>query len=150
MLCSSIIASLLLLPYEFRDFGKSVWAAAMFASNVLFWRQSGYFDAPAESKPLLHTWSLAVEEQLYVFFPLFLLLVYRWRGHRLTLALLQCALASLALSIWGAARRTDRPPFISRHPALGSCCWARCWRRGRCRPFAGQRCARYCRCSASP
>jgi peptidoglycan/LPS O-acetylase OafA/YrhL len=57
------------LPSEFIDFSKSLIAAALSVSNIYFWQTGGYFTAPALSKPLLHTWSLAVEEQFYVFWP---------------------------------------------------------------------------------
>ena len=63
-----------LLPGDMKDFAQSIAAVSLFASNVLFWRQSGYFESAAEHKPLLHTWSLAVEEQFYTLFPLLLML----------------------------------------------------------------------------
>ena len=66
-----------LLPSDMKDFSQSLIAVAIFASNILFWRESGYFDTAAELKPLLHTWSLAVEEQYYVLFPLFLMLFWK-------------------------------------------------------------------------
>ncbi len=66
-----------LLPSDMKDFSQSLVAVSVFASNILFWRESGYFDTAAELKPLLHTWSLAVEEQYYVLFPLFLMLFWR-------------------------------------------------------------------------
>ncbi len=95
-----------LLPSQLADFGKSMIAVAVFASNVLFWREQGYFAADTALKPLLHTWSLAVEEQFYIVFPLLLWALWRWsarRGHdgrgvAPVLGLL--ALASLALSQW--------------------------------------------------
>lgn len=77
MLCCLPIAWVLLLPNQLVDFSKSLVAVPVFLSNVLFWRESGYFDLAADTKPLLHTWSLAVEEQFYVFFPLFILLFRR-------------------------------------------------------------------------
>ena len=67
-----------MLPDQLRDFSQSIVAVALFASNILFWRQSGYFDPVAEEKPLLHTWSLAVEEQYYMLFPLFVFLMWRF------------------------------------------------------------------------
>ena len=73
-----------LLPSDMKDFSQSLVAVAAFASNVLFWQKSGYFDAAAEFRPLLHTWSLALEEQFYVLFPL-LLLAFRRLDRRLTL-----------------------------------------------------------------
>lgn len=71
-------AWLWLLPSNMLDFSKSLIAVSIFASNILFWRESGYFDTASELKPLLHTWSLAVEEQYYVIFPLFLILFWRF------------------------------------------------------------------------
>jgi peptidoglycan/LPS O-acetylase OafA/YrhL len=58
-----------LLPNEFIDYGKSLIAVPTFVSNILFWSERGYFGASAELKPLVHTWSLAVEEQFYIAFP---------------------------------------------------------------------------------
>ena len=59
---------------DFKDFGQSLVAVSTFSSNILFLKESGYFDSVVELKPLLHTWSLAVEEQYYILFPVFLLL----------------------------------------------------------------------------
>mgnify|MGYP001321792975 CR=1 FL=1 len=64
-----------LSPRDLQDFAQSVLAVGVFGSNVLFWRESGYFDSAAELKPPLHTWSLAGEEQFYVLFPPLLALV---------------------------------------------------------------------------
>jgi peptidoglycan/LPS O-acetylase OafA/YrhL len=72
---------LLLLPQDLQDFAESVAAVSVFSSNILFLLESVYFDAAAEQKPLLHTWSLAVEEQFYLVFPLQLLIVWKY-GHR--------------------------------------------------------------------
>ena len=90
-----------LLPHDLKDFSQSVFAVSIFASNVLFWRESGYFDAAAELKPLLHTWSLAIEEQFYLLFPLFLMAA--WRGGRgfVIWILLAATIASFALAQWG-------------------------------------------------
>jgi peptidoglycan/LPS O-acetylase OafA/YrhL len=78
VLCAASIAAVLwLVPADLQAFGRSLAATALFASNLLFWRESGYFDAQAETRPLLHTWSLAVEEQFYIVFPLLLLLAWR-------------------------------------------------------------------------
>jgi len=64
-----------LMPREMKDFAQSLSAVSIFASNVLFWKEGGYFDIAAELKPLLHTWSLAVEEQYYIIFPILLILL---------------------------------------------------------------------------
>lgn len=85
-----------LLPQELKNFSQSLVAVSLFSSNFLFWLTSDYFDTASEFKPLLHTWSLAVEEQYYLLFPIFL--YFAWRlGRRWLLGILLCiALASLA------------------------------------------------------
>jgi peptidoglycan/LPS O-acetylase OafA/YrhL len=94
-------AWLWLLPEDMKKFSQSMVAVAAFASNLLFWKTSNYFDTPTTLKPLLHTWSLGVEEQFYVLFPLLLLLMWRL-GRRWILALLAAAaIVSLAASQWG-------------------------------------------------
>ncbi len=60
------VAWMTMEPVEMKDFAQSVVAVSVFLSNVFFWLESGYFDAASELKPLLHTWSLAVEEQFYI------------------------------------------------------------------------------------
>ena len=98
-----------LLTSERLEFFRSIAAVVTFTSNFFFWFQSGYFDHAAAEKPLLHTWSLAVEEQFYLALPLLLWALLRFvRGGRIALpvALGAIALASFALSIW--LMRTDR------------------------------------------
>jgi peptidoglycan/LPS O-acetylase OafA/YrhL len=90
-----------MLPNQMKDFSQSLVAVSLFASNILFWRESGYFDAAAEEKPLLHTWSLAVEEQYYIFFPIFLILAWRFGKNRVFWMIVVMASASLLLSEWG-------------------------------------------------
>lgn len=90
-----------LLPGDMKDFSQSLVAVSVFASNILFWRESGYFDTVTELKPLLHTWSLALEEQYYLLFPLFLMLLWRL-GKRWILVMLGLVfVASLAAAHWG-------------------------------------------------
>ncbi|BBI46067.1 acyltransferase [Pseudomonas syringae pv. actinidiae] len=102
MLVCVPVAWLTLDPPDLKYFAKSLVAVPMFSSNVLFWLESGYFDATAELKPLLHTWTLAVEEQYYLFFPLLLMLGWRMGRPRLVILLTLVALASLTLSQLGA------------------------------------------------
>jgi peptidoglycan/LPS O-acetylase OafA/YrhL len=89
----------ILLPSHFLDLGKSVLAQAVFAGNFFFWLSSGYFAGPAALKPLLHTWSLAVEEQFYLFFPLLFLFKSKWKISSLRWVVGLLAIASLCLSI---------------------------------------------------
>lgn len=88
-----------LLPNDLHEFFNSILAVTVFASNVLFWSESGYFETAAELKPLLHTWSLAVEEQFYLFFPLLLAVLLRYLTRRWVVAVLAALLVfSLALA----------------------------------------------------
>ena len=98
---TAVAAYALMLPNEFLATGRGIVATALFLSNIYFWRQSGYFDGASELKPLLHTWSLAVEEQFYLVFPLVLIGVARWLGGRFVLWISAMVLASFALSVVG-------------------------------------------------
>jgi peptidoglycan/LPS O-acetylase OafA/YrhL len=92
-----------LLTSERAEFFRSVAAVVSFTSNFFFWFQTGYFDHAAVEKPLLHTWSLAVEEQFYLALPLALFVLLRVaRGNRIAVpaALGLLTLASFALSVW--------------------------------------------------
>jgi len=90
---------LLLLPDEYNQLGKHIVAAAAFLSNFAFWREAGYFDGAADLKPLLHLWSLGVEEQYYLVWPLALFLL-RNRPRLMAGMIAAGGLASLALSVW--------------------------------------------------
>ena len=89
------------LPGDLKDFGQSVVATTLFSSNLFFWLKTGYFDIEAEFKPLLHTWSLAVEEQYYLFFPLLLSLCLKNSSKAFRLTLIFLVLASLAWAQFG-------------------------------------------------
>lgn len=68
-----LVAAVWHMPLDFKEFGESLFATATFSSNVYFYLKTGYFNGEAELRPLLHTWSLSVEEQFYVLLPLVLL-----------------------------------------------------------------------------
>jgi peptidoglycan/LPS O-acetylase OafA/YrhL len=88
----------ILLPLEYASLGKHSAAAAVFIPNFVFWSEAGYFDEESVRKPLLHLWSLGVEEQFYIFWPLILIATTRMRQSPalITLAIL---LTSFTLSI---------------------------------------------------
>jgi peptidoglycan/LPS O-acetylase OafA/YrhL len=71
-----------LLPSDFRSLGRATASQALFAANIHYWLDSGYFATASEEKPLLHTWSLAVEEQFYFIVPFLLLTVYQMHRFR--------------------------------------------------------------------
>ena len=93
----------LMAPGNMTDFAKSVQTISIFGSNILFAQQAnGYFAVASDFKPLLHTWSLAVEEQFYFLFPLFLLLTWRLDAKHLACVLSGIAIISFAAAQWGA------------------------------------------------
>lgn len=118
MIATLVLGALFLVPIggEQQGLAKSAIAAALFVSNLYFAANTGgYFDAPAEREPLLHTWSLSVEEQFYVFWPMILLLLARWAYVRtvvlqrlLVYVLLFICAGSFALSV---ATTRSHPEF---------------------------------------
>jgi peptidoglycan/LPS O-acetylase OafA/YrhL len=106
-----------LTPNDLKDFGQSLVAVSTFSSNILFWRESGYFDTAAELKPLLHTWSLAVEEQYYILFPIFLMFTWRLGLKWILILLSMVFLVSLGIAQWGAYNSPSAAFFLL--PARG-------------------------------
>lgn len=102
---TTIAAWAILTPEDFATFAKALIAASLFASNIHFARGTGYFDAGEGSLPLLHTWTLGVEEQFYLAFPLMLLAAWRWRPNAVLPLIALVGLASLALVLWLAPRQ---------------------------------------------
>jgi len=103
---SFIIGVFLLEPNHFDDFGQSLVYSILSISNFLFWSQSGYFDLEAQFKPLLHFWSLSIEEQFYLLWPVIAITLIRSRH---SWALPGFLIVVAVLSIYGAERwlRTD-------------------------------------------
>jgi peptidoglycan/LPS O-acetylase OafA/YrhL len=89
------LAWIILLPLDLIDFSESVVATTLFSSNILFYSKSGYFDAASDFRPLLHTWTLAVEEQFYLFFPLFFVYFIKSKKRFLNISIALMFAASL-------------------------------------------------------
>lgn len=85
---------------EMKDFAQSLVATTVFGSNILFYLESGYFDTDSELKPLLHTWSLGVEEQFYLVFPVLLMVIWRFGRNWIAPIILLLAVISLSTSQW--------------------------------------------------
>lgn len=100
--CSLIVGWFVLLPQEYATLGLNTAAGAGFVSNWILWLESGYFDASAELKPLLHLWSLGIEEQFYIVWPIVLSLVIAKRFN-LWAVLLACGIASFTLNVYTVA-----------------------------------------------
>ncbi|MEB0043914.1 MULTISPECIES: acyltransferase family protein [unclassified Pseudomonas] len=106
-----VLGWFLLAPQDYEELGRSVRYQAMFVSNLLFMRQEGYFDVASDLKPLLHTWSLSVEEQFYIVFPL-LLAVLSSRLKHWRLALFGVLLVSFGLSVWAVEQHPEKAFFL--------------------------------------
>jgi len=104
MFVCMVFAWLWLLPDDMKQFSRSEVAVSAFASNILFFWTTGYFSTASEFKPLLHTWSLAVEEQYYLFFPLLVTATWRFGLRVIAAICLVVAIASLALAQWSAVQ----------------------------------------------
>ena len=88
-----------LLGDEYKQLGKHIAGGAGFVSNFVLWNESGYFNTAAETKPLLHLWSLGIEEQFYIVWPLLLWAGWTWRLNLLSITIL-VATASLIWNVW--------------------------------------------------
>ncbi|MTI08981.1 acyltransferase family protein [Curvivirga aplysinae] len=89
------------LPFKLEEISKTIIAVGLFASNIFFWTEVNYFARSAEENPLLHTWSLAIEEQFYLIFPIFLLLIWRLRKQWALWLIILGALSSFATAEYG-------------------------------------------------
>lgn len=98
LLAGYAVGWFLLLTHEYKQLGKHMAGAAAFVANFVLWDESGYFDHAAETKPLLHLWSLGIEEQFYLVWPLLLWLGWKLRANLLLLTALIAA-ASFACNV---------------------------------------------------
>ena len=98
LLASFIAGWFVLLPADYKQLGKHMAAGAAFVSNFAFWNESGYFESGSKLKPLLHLWSLGIEEQYYIFWPLIVLFAWKRKINLLKVCLVLFAV-SFAINI---------------------------------------------------
>lgn len=101
VLSSLFVGWFLFLPDDFQRLSQQIFSVSTFSSNILFFLQSGYFDADNETKPLLHTWSLSVEEQFYFLFPLTLFFITKYTPRNFREILIGLCVLSMGLSFYG-------------------------------------------------
>lgn len=105
MLAATTLAAwAILTPDDFAEYAKALLAASVFAANIRFAQGTGYFDGVEGSLPLLHTWTLGVEEQFYLVFPLMVLVAWRLRRGAVLPLIALTGLANLVLAVWFAPR----------------------------------------------
>ena len=101
------VSWIILFPSDLSDFGKSLFTTITFSSNFLFWQDAGYFDIESELKPMLHTWSLSVEEQFYILYPLFLILFWKIGYKKIIIFLTIIFITSFIVSNWASIYKPD-------------------------------------------
>ncbi len=109
---TALAATLLLLPWELPEFGKLLAASSAFLANLAAWAQGEYFNVAA-NLPIMHFWSLAVEEQFYLAYPLVLLLLTRHLPRHRLLALAALAVISFAVCVWGSYEKARSNFFLA-------------------------------------
>lgn len=112
MICTLPFAWYWMSPEDLKSFSKSLIAVPIFVSNILFWKNSGYFETGSDTNPLIHTWSLAVEEQYYLLFPLLLMLTWKLGKVWIVGFLSVIAIISLSLAQWGSSTHSSFTFFL--------------------------------------
>jgi len=134
---TTVASFAILLPVDLIGYAKSVLATLGFVSNVYFWRDTDYFSRAAEMKPLLHTWTLGVEEQFYILFPLLLAVLVRFLPRSVVPAIAALTILSLIGNILASVYGGDTPAFYllpTRAWELGAGAVLAAWRIRSARP----------------
>lgn len=105
-----------MLPDDLENFGQSQIATTFSVNNILLWLTENYFSVRNEFKPLVHTWSLGVEEQFYLFYPLLLFILFRMKHFKLVYSLMILWLISFLLASWCSLQISNSPSGISNIP----------------------------------
>ena len=109
ILLTTPLAWFYFLPNELQNYAKSIISILVFSSNFYFFSKSGYFEGVSDYQPLLHTWSLSIEEQFYLFFPIFVIFLYKFfKNYKLTIILI-LLFSSLMFTQLGGNLKTSYP-----------------------------------------
>ena len=100
LLIFSTISLFFLLPVDLKNFFNSVLSTLFFIPNIYFWLNGGYFGPVSELKPMLHMWSLGVEIQFYIFFPIFLILLFKYLKKKIIFLFILCIIFSYLLNLY--------------------------------------------------
>jgi peptidoglycan/LPS O-acetylase OafA/YrhL len=100
VLIFTLFAIIIMLPYQLKDYFQSIASSVLFLSNYFFYYESDYFAPSSEFYPLVHTWSLSIEEQFYLFYPLFLILINKYFKRSISYILAILVILSLTYSIY--------------------------------------------------
>jgi len=126
MLACLPLAWAFMLPSQLEEFGRNIMAVALFVSNIALWLNTDYFASATELNPLLHTWSLAVEEQFYIFFPPLLWALWKVGRKWPFAGVMVLSMASFGLAEWGCRNAPDANfyllPFRAWELGAGSIC----------------------------
>lgn len=112
MISSCLIGWMFLFDHELKKLAKHVMGGAGFLSNFILWDEAGYFDKSSESKPLLHLWSLGIEEQYYIFFPLTMWAAWK-KGASILTTVLALAVGSFILNVYEIKQHDIAAAFYS-------------------------------------
>ncbi|MGJ8585691.1 MAG: acyltransferase family protein [Marinosulfonomonas sp.] len=139
MAATLLAAAVIMIPVDLMDFGQSIMSTTLFAGNIWFYAQLGYFNEASELQPLLHTWSLGVEEQYYIVFPLLLIALNRYGALKRVFAwVLVLAIISFAAAVYTLPNDPDAAFYLPHLRAwellIGSLLGLSVWR-GIVRPF---------------
>lgn len=109
---TSLASFYIMMPYDFFEYGKSLLGSVLFISNFVFLKETDYFAGDSAIKPLLHTWSLSVEEQFYIFFPIFFILLFRFFKKNITIFLFLFCTFSFLLACFLVYKFPDATFFL--------------------------------------
>ncbi|MEO1205640.1 MAG: acyltransferase family protein [Pseudomonadota bacterium] len=99
-----LVGSVILLPSEWRNLGDTMAAASLFVSNFHFWKTTHYFNSDHTAQPLLHTWTLSLEEQFYILLPIALFIIWRFTKPAFPVLIAALVVGPFASSVWGLER----------------------------------------------